>query len=265
MNPPIIYGEDLTKASEGEIPALVQSVAQEVIEGLREPPYYVVVKTTAPTEDYSLTIGICRTIANTLPHRKGTSVESRNKISLTKVMINPESASKVSQTTNYSRTNQPLTLHTDSSFKAAPQELVAFQMVRDDAVGGDTIMLPIERILSRLKEDEVRVLAQSIFPFSKQNLPVLWSNNGVPRIRYYHAQLENANMSAVPDEGKRALSRLDEILSEESIMDRFHLQAGETLFLNNLKVMHGRTGFAGTSDRLMYRVRIYAGCLENPQ
>ncbi|MEM6301793.1 MAG: TauD/TfdA family dioxygenase [Pseudomonadota bacterium] len=265
MNPPTIHGEDLTKASEDRIPALIQDVAQQVIDGLREPPYYVVVRTTAPTEDYSLTMGICRLIANTLPHRKGTSAESRNKISLTKVMINPESANKVSKTTNYSRTNQPLTLHTDSSFKAAPQELVAFQMVRDDALGGDTIMLPIERILSRLKEEEVRTLARSIFPFSQKNLPVLWSNNGVPRIRYYRAQLENADMRTVPDEGKQALGRLDEILSEESIVDRFHLRAGETLFLNNLKVMHGRTGFAGSSDRLMYRARIYAGCLENPQ
>ncbi|MEO0436179.1 MAG: TauD/TfdA family dioxygenase [Pseudomonadota bacterium] len=265
MEQQLIHAEDLTKAPAEKVPALIQGVAQQVIKGLREPPYYVVVRTTAPTEDYSLTIGICRTVANTLPHRQGTTAESRNKVSLTKVRINPDSANKVSQTTNYSRTNQPLTLHTDSSFKAAPQELVAFQMVRDDAVGGDTIMLPIERILSRLTEDEVRTLARSVFPFSKQDLPVFWTNNGVPRIRYYRAQLENADMGAVPEEGKSALDRLDEILGEESIMDRFHLQAGETLFLNNLKVMHGRTGFAGDSNRLMYRVRMYAGCLEDAQ
>ncbi len=36
---------------------------------------------------------------------------------------------------------------------------------------------------------------------------------------------------------------------------------GEILFLNNNKTLHGRSAFAADSARLLYRIRVHAGCL----
>ena len=58
-----------------------------------------------------------------------------------------------------------------------------------------------------------------------------------------------------------AMEALDEVLGRESILFQFHAEAGETLFFHNTKVLHGRTGFSATSNRLIYRTRMHAGCL----
>ena len=57
------------------------------------------------------------------------------------------------------------------------------------------------------------------------------------------------------------MAALDAALEQPENQFRFHLQAGETGFLHNTKVLHGRTGFATDSSRLMYRIRVHAGCL----
>ena len=57
------------------------------------------------------------------------------------------------------------------------------------------------------------------------------------------------------------MAALDAALQRPDNQFRFHLKAGETLFLHNTKVLHGRTGFAAGSTRLMYRIRVHAGCL----
>jgi alpha-ketoglutarate-dependent taurine dioxygenase len=58
-----------------------------------------------------------------------------------------------------------------------------------------------------------------------------------------------------------AIEALDAMLHRDDILFRFHAEAGETVFMHNTKVLHGRTGFPADSHRLMYRIRIHAGCL----
>ena len=59
----------------------------------------------------------------------------------------------------------------------------------------------------------------------------------------------------------RAQPLIEETLQREEVQFRFHIEAGETIFIHNTKALHGRTAFPDGSRRLMYRIRIPAGCL----
>jgi alpha-ketoglutarate-dependent taurine dioxygenase len=50
-------------------------------------------------------------------------------------------------------------------------------------------------------------------------------------------------------------------LRDPALQHRFRIESGEIMCMQNTRALHGRTGFDGESDRLMYRIRANAGCL----
>lgn len=239
------------------------TLAQEIRNHLRGDPHAVVLRGLKPTEDRAATVALAQAISGLSSITSEQSEKTRGKVSFTKVRINHRIATSESRSTAYSRTNQPLTLHTDSSYKAAPHELVAFQMVRADATGGDTTLMSVETILHTIDPELVKTLARPIFPFGKGDVPILWRQGNAPRIRYYRHQIDNAvsRGAHLSDPARAAIEGLDRVLDRADLSCRFRLEDGDILFLDNTRVLHGRTGFAGTSHRLMYRVRVQAGCL----
>jgi len=110
---------------------------------------------------------------------------------------------------------------------------------------------------------QVDVLSRPTFPFGRGRFPALWFNAGDPRIRYYRNQIDLAteNGDTLGSDERAAMERLDEAVAESGLSHRFRIEEGETLFIRNVKVLHGRTEFAPDSRRLMYRFRAHAGCL----
>ncbi|MCG8440620.1 MAG: TauD/TfdA family dioxygenase [Caulobacterales bacterium] len=220
--------------------------------GLRHYPYYIVARTPGALDDPEPVQAAARALAS----RSG----GRVRISFTRVHIDRDKADAADSVTRYSRTHLALPPHTDSSYMDRPHELVVFQCVTPDRVGGETQMAPIDDILRALDDETAARLRDPVFPFGDARLPILNRTGGRDWIRYYSAQLTRSleetgvRLDAPHREAARAL---DALLDDGDLGRRFHLSAGDILFMNNTMVLHGRTGFEPTSERLIFRVRAH--------
>lgn len=238
-------------------------VAREMAAFLARPPYAFVLAGLAPTEKGILTVHLARGLTELPPTKPGQSGEDRAKISFTRVRIDPRKANQSGAVTRYSRTNQALPLHSDSSYDPDPHELVVFQMVQADSEGGESQVAPIDRVLDVLDGATKERLSRPSFPFGRCRLPILWQAGAKTKLRYYRYQVDQGCQvdEGLSEEDAAALERLDRVLADPRISLRRKIRSGEILFLNNTKALHGRTAFAEDSPRLMYRIRVHAGCL----
>lgn len=244
-----------------ENPVAAAALALPVAQCLRQRPYFVVLSGLPVTERSDIAKSLAQAIARLPSARQAHRAPDR--VSFTKVRIAKDKTLNHEQVTRYSRTHLSLDLHTDSSYKPNPHELVLFQMIRPDPAGGDTLLASVEDVCAALPPEARQTLAQPIYPFGRGALPVLWASAGRPRIRYYRSQIEAAVKQGAGLEAAAgsAMAALDSVLQAPDHHVTVRLAAGEIVCLNNIQALHGRTGFAPDSDRLMYRVRAHAGCL----
>lgn len=234
----------------------IDRTAEHITDALKRPPFFLVLKGLPATTDRSATVNLARAISAI-----GTGQAS--KVSFTRVEINLEKSSKHGFSTSTSRTHLPMDVHTDSSYDPKPHELVAFQMVRTSDQGGQSTLVSLEDVLPHLDRTTFEVLQQAIFPFGDKTLPILWPHDTAWRIRYYRTQMEASAglMGQLSLDAMAATHILDGILKRDDLTYATALQAGDILFLNNTRVLHGRTGFDPNSSRLMYRIRCHAPSL----
>ncbi len=263
MNAPTLHIDETALRNATDIRAQLTEICRQIILGLRQYPHFLRVTGLQPTESRDLSVAIARSIAITPPTPPGLSQERLLKVSFTRVRIDPEKVGASANSTAYSRTNESLTMHTDSSYLKVPHRLVMFQFVRTDADGGLSLMTPVADAIKEMDEPLFEQLAQSVFPFGKGNLPILFGKRSAPYIRYYRNQVDNAvDSGEMLDETARgALDRLDQILAAGGGTYKFQAEPGEIIIMDNARVLHGRSGFAPSSDRLMYRLRMHCGCL----
>ena len=261
LRPIITINRKVANSFLSQSPA-VGAITGRMVQILNNYPHFFVLRGPPPIETPDLTVAIARAIASVGPHPFIRSSDRLGRVTLTRVEIDAE-ATDFSGIAQYSRTNQPLRPHTDSSQDSVPHELVALQMVRPDFQGGKTVVAPIEDILSDLSEPEIAALHRTKMPFGPKPLPVLWRNRAVHHIRFCDqevmAVLRKGGRS--DDAIKNALRPLLGALEKVDQFQQFDLGAGETLFLHNTRALHGRTGFAPDSKRLLFRIRMYAGSL----
>ncbi|MGF1524946.1 MAG: TauD/TfdA family dioxygenase [Leptolyngbyaceae cyanobacterium] len=265
MNPTNIPTLEVPQAlitSERPEAGLLQGLAQSVGTALSTYPYYVVVSGYPAGEDRAHLVGLAEAIGAIAPKsaNSGFIHASQRKVSFTKVRINPTKGTAGGNVTQYSRTHLPLPPHTDSSYMPRPHELVAFQCIIADGSGGASIMVPIEDLLKQLGPEVTEPLQAPVYPFGERLYPILFKESDEIKIRYYQAQIDRIlKMGAAPlsDRHQAALKALDAVLEKPEQPHQFHLQAGQIVLMHNHKVLHGRTGFAQDSDRLLYRVRLH--------
>jgi alpha-ketoglutarate-dependent taurine dioxygenase len=255
---------DAARLSEAADPrAALRDLAATIVGTLRRPPHFLRLTGLAPTESSDLAATLARLIAVTPPHPPGMDRDRLMKLSFTRVRVDPEKASGAGAVTAYSRTAQPLALHSDSSYLGRPHPLVLFQFVRADAAGGASVMASVHDIMQAADEALIQELIKPQFPFGKGDMPILFGRPDDPHIRYYRSQIDTAvaEGAALSDPARAALDRLDALLDGQVRTHQFHAASGEIVFMHNTRVLHGRRGFAETSPRLMYRIRMHAGCL----
>ena len=238
--------------------------ARRLVELLRTYPHFVILKRTSFIGDGAPIIRLIRAIAQTPPFKIGQPPKDRRKMDVTRIEINPEKSTETRWTTRYSRTNQPLALHTDDSVKLEPRELIVFDFVRADPHGGDSLLATVEDVVAALDEDVKDILKKPVFPFGCGDQPVLWERDGMPNIRYFRLQIDKTRAGSehrLTERDIAAMEALDSVLCSKDVLFQVRAQAGETFFAHNTKALHGRTGFSHDSNRLMYRVRVQVGCL----
>ncbi len=230
----------------------------EVIAALTAYPHYIRIPGFGDDQKRGKALARMVTFSAPLHPRKAFA-----KLSSARIRIDPEAFAKEGDGTRYSQTEQALAAHTDSSFFADPHELVGFQMAIPDGAGGESFMVPVGDVVAHLDAETISQLRAPRFPFAGVLRPILTGSEADPLLRYYRRQIDEEAASGIPlsPDDVAALDALDAALARPDLQHRFRLAAGEFLLMNNLRVLHGRTGMDGASQRLMYRVRAYAGCL----
>lgn len=266
MGIPTLDGSQIAVAANPEAAILSREIAQLAIAALNTYPHYVVIEGYPAIEDPANLMALAAAICGV---DRGLAVSAprdhlQNDISFTKVHINPAKGMANKPVTQYSRTHLPLPAHTDSSYLARPHELVAFQCIISDSAGGGSMLVPISDLLSRLDAGTIQCLREPVYPFGAHQYPILFGASGEERIRYYQAQFERTQATGgppLPLPCRSALETLDTVLQHTEHFTQFHLRAGQVLLMHNQKVLHGRTGFSPTSDRLLYRIRLHVDSL----
>lgn len=241
------------------IPADVTALIAPTIAALNAYPFFTRIAGFGVERDRGKLLGRSISVVAPLHPRK-----AFEKLSSARIRIDPVAFAKEGgDGTRYSQTEQALGAHTDSSYLEDPHELVAFQMAVPDPAGGETLMVAAADVVSVLDEPVRARLAAPVFPFGSARYPILSGRPGDPKIRYYRRQIDESAAVSEPlgAEDIAALDALDAALARPELQTRFRLEAGEIVLMNNLRVLHGRTGMDTGSERLMYRVRAWAGCL----
>jgi alpha-ketoglutarate-dependent taurine dioxygenase len=149
-------------------------------------------------------------------------------------------------------------LHTDESFYAVPSRYVLLHCWRPDPAGGGvTLLTPVEDVLARLTPEERAGCARIRYRWRGVESPILAAMpNGAPaRVRF---NLREADCLERPRAAGDALA-LRFAHAAEAAATELPMEAGDCLVLDNWRVLHGRTGFAPNSPRLLKRVGVEAG------
>jgi hypothetical protein len=161
----------------------------------------------------------------------------------------------------YSTTSSSFPCHTDGSGKRKPYDILILHCIRQDSVGGDSIVLPLDEICARLEPHTIRILKEPTFPVPFGLSPILWEENKEHCIRYnleelyYYSNLHGILLSEAQERAIQTLKTIIMNLEEEK--PPFRLAAGDCLVIDNKRALHGRTALAEGSKRLLKRMRGY--------
>ena len=231
-----------------------KKVTARIAAALNAYPYFAKVKGLHPGGDKTEIVSLAEWMAADQGKR------DNKKVSFTTVSIRPDALERANGVTAYSRTHLPLSPHTDSTYMPRPHELVAFQCVIAARDGGANTMVPVDDILVNLSDADRERLAEPVFPFGRFSDAILTETDKGPCIRYYRAQIDRAAADGKPLSAADTalLDRFDTLLDRLAADVTLRLAPGEAVFMNNTKVLHGRTGFAPDSRRTLFRVRQHA-------
>ena len=218
----------------------------KLIAALNTYPYFVRIVGGAPTEETRQTEQLISPLVD------GREAET----TISRIEINPESQKEEGSGTRQSRSADAMDAHTDSSYRPHQHELLVFQHVRADASGGDSVIIALEDILEHVSDEDVELLEQTKFRFIKIGAPVLSRIGAARHVRFNITQIKKSNPGlAKHPEFEALLERFVVASREKARRFQFRAQPGETLMINNLRTLHGRTALAPDSDRLMMRIR----------
>lgn len=148
-------------------------------------------------------------------------------------------------------------LHTDESFYATPSRYVLLHCWRPDPAGGGLcLMAKVEDVLARLDAREREDCARIKYSWRGVEGPIISAmpDRPAPRVRF---NVREANcLETNPAAGDALAQRFAHAADEAALA--LPLAAGECLVLDNWRVLHGRTGFAPDSPRLLKRVGVEA-------
>ncbi len=178
-----------------------------------------------------------------------------DRVSFTQVRIVPDLNAENGGVTRYSRSNLPLSLHTDSSYCDNPHNLLGFQCVETAEEGGTTLLMPVDDILEKLDGETVALLSEPVYSMGRGFKPILSRTETGYTISFYSAQLGKGAEQQLAARHRSAVDSLAALLADAGTQTAFHMAPGDLCLLNNHKVLHGRTGFAEHSRRLLYRGR----------
>ncbi len=155
----------------------------------------------------------------------------------------------------YTQTSRGGTLHTDRASSPHPWTCVLLACLEPAMLGGETILVQVDRLYRFLADRfprELAVLEQDfslksmLYPSSSYAAPIFQTISGRTSARYLRMCIEagsEARGVELTDPQIIALDMLDASLEIAELQVRFRLGAGEMLIALDDRIMHGRTAF----------------------
>jgi len=232
------------------------TLAGQITTHLSRPPYYCLLATRQHDPDPTALIQLMEAMVCS----SGLSPQAKAPISMTEVSVRDIPHASLKHSTIYSRSTMGLPLHTDLSYIPIPDNCIAFAMeTPDPSGGGESLLLSADDFIERLPPDLESTLRLPRFPFSVgHRLPILYGRAESFRVRYYRLQIEFILQKlgeTMPDWMVQCLGQLDEIIQAAQERVRLVLSPGDVLFVNNWRVLHGRTPLSPNSPRRVTRYR----------
>ena len=238
------------------------SEMKRMLVSLTTPPYYYVVSARHGTASWRVESAIAYAL-----YVSGLgATEEPKRLGATRVTLNKKASAIEDAVTRYSRTELALEAHTDSSQQRSPQSIVLFGMSRPDLHGGENQIVTVDELVKTLPSDLICELQKPIWPLGKKPKSILNKNkvSNCFEISYYRKQLDRSvELGALLTNTQRVmLDHLDDKIQALASNSSVKLQRGETLVLNNHKVLHGRSALASDSNRVMIRYRLSVNLAE---
>jgi len=171
-------------------------------------------------------------------------------------------------------TNKALSWHTDGYYNKPDRQINGFLLhcVSDAAEGGVNYLLDHEWLYKRLRDENPNYIDALMHPQAMtipdnvesgkviraaQSGPVFSLHEGSGRLHMRYSARKRNIVWRDDDNTKAAVSRMSEILSDQSLVLSLAMKPGQGLICNN--VLHNRTGFTDSDSkkRLMYRARYF--------
>ena len=159
----------------------------------------------------------------------------------------------------YSTTCADIPCHTDGVNKPMPYDLALLHCIRQDASGGETVLVQLEEVIERLPPDALGLLREEGYPFAFGRAPIIAGEGKQMWIRYNAQETAYYGEAGAPlsPQHRHALAQLEAALAEPAAQERFHLSPGECLVIDNRRVLHGRSACPKGGRRLLKRIRLY--------
>jgi len=141
-------------------------------------------------------------------------------------------------------TRSGLAPHTDRSQSARPPALLCFLVESGPASGGESVLVDAKRICGTVAPAQLDVIGGSLWlgdPTKSVRLPLLSLDDGLLIVRY-----RNDRVAAPQSSSPGAAALLAEFERARDPILRRALRPGEGYLIHNHRILHGRTGFAGS-------------------
>ncbi len=157
----------------------------------------------------------------------------------------------------YANTSYQFLCHTDCCEFEEPPDTVILLCEKQAESGGESHVVFGEALINYFSITEFNLLSQPVFPFEGAFRPIVSLENDQIVFRYNRVNIDfyikafDLNIEA---KIIQVLDKLDDVMDKNKIS--FILGESECLILNNKTILHGRSSFSESSNRLMKRVRL---------
>jgi gamma-butyrobetaine hydroxylase len=165
-----------------------------------------------------------------------------------KTVVNP---------TNLAYTGLGLGAHTDNPYREPTPTLQLLHCLASSADGGENTLVDAFRVAGDLPRDDFELLSRTPIRFRytdanaelEAETPVI-SLDAHGQIQAVHYNTRSAQAFRLPEDAVgryyEAYQRFGRMLEEPAYRIQFKLGAGDLFIVDNLRVLHGRTGYAAT-------------------
>ncbi len=166
----------------------------------------------------------------------------------------------VKKTDSVSQSFEELPPHTDGTFEIDLPPSILIQCLHSDLEGfGVSTLLDGYKIIEELSKTSLEVLIETRFVFRREEhgkeasllAPIIEHSGNQYQLRYRN---DTKHVLQAPSkEATYALAELVDIISLTNMRQEIQMAAGDILWINNRRMLHGRTTLSGKTRRQIRR------------